>query len=956
MNEQGFSYRPTLDGTEIRLSHDGRCIPVAAWGLEARAPEMPGVDLVQRLLAEGRAEEFEDFARLMHSAVAGLSKRKAEMLGMPPAASLMAVIEGYGLLTNPDFRVTLQWQRLTGQPVVSPQRIGAWLRVGESWQRLPSALFDIAEAAAAVEVAAPADPAAKLRAIASLRAALPAAESQGAASARGLLGRMTILQADSFSLDLLGRGDDLKLVPILHGRTDEERTLLLDPEQQRAFGEGQFQRFSDARPVYTLGNGLFVVLEQNLQRAMGEVRRICAAPARTKRAFFSSPRSFLREALGDDVDDMVVESLFEETAAWSDRVIGLGLWEKRVIPWIPIVGTDWFSNDDAGTGSAKQPSQIGISVDGAFIPLTPEQAREIGARVDDAMAAGRAAVEIDTDRGKIPVPANLATLQALHAVELSALHRSTAKEAGPPDAEALIIRPNEAELEIGADVVRRRCPPLDKPASLATQPKSHQSEGLGWLQSAWAKGLPGVLLADDMGLGKTLQSLAFLAWLREGMAAGTIEKAPILIVAPTGLLENWLAEHERHLAPPRLGTCMKAYGKHLASVRTGGLDDRPRIDVARIGAADWVLTTYETLRDYDRDFGQVRFAALLFDEAQKIKTPGVRLTDAAKAMNAEFKIALTGTPVENRLADLWCITDTVHPGCLQDLKSFSARFEREPDIEKLKELKAMMVLGRDGRPPLMLRRLKEERLPDLPARIENVHMNTMTGQQREAYDQTIQNARDAQRRGAVLEALQSLRRICLHPEPDSSEDDAAFIAASARLKTAFSILDDVARKSEKALVFVDDLEVQARLVGLIQRRYSLAQAPLTINGNVDGRSRQARVDRFQSVTDQFDVMLLSPRAGGVGLTITSANHVIHLSRWWNPAVEDQCTGRAHRIGQTKPVHVHIPMATLTDERRSFDENLHALLERKRTLMREALMPPSATDTERDLLLAETIGA
>jgi SNF2 family DNA or RNA helicase len=130
---------------------------------------------------------------------------------------------------------------------------------------------------------------------------------------------------------------------------------------------------------------------------------------------------------------------------------------------------------------------------------------------------------------------------------------------------------------------------------------------------------------------------------------------------------------------------------------------------------------------------------------------------------------------------------------------------------------------------------------------------------------------------------------------------------------------------------------------------------MVINGEVDGRARQSRVDRFQADGGGFGVMMLSPRAGGVGLTLTSANHVIHLSRWWNPAVEDQCTGRVLRIGQTRPVTIHIPMATLPDGRRSFDENLHALLERKRKLMREALMPPAATDTDRDELLRETLG-
>lgn len=149
---------------------------------------------------------------------------------------------------------------------------------------------------------------------------------------------------------------------------------------------------------------------------------------------------------------------------------------------------------------------------------------------------------------------------------------------------------------------------------------------------------------------------------------------------------------------------------------------------------------------------------------------------------------------------------------------------------------------------------------------------------------------------------------------------------------------------------MNDLDMQARLVGLIQRRYKLALPPMVINGSVAGTDRQDRVDRFQAGPEDFDVMILSPQAGGVGLTLTRANHVIHLARWWNPAVEDQCTGRALRIGQSKTVHIHIPMATLSSGQASFDENLHTLLERKRRLMNEALMPPEPTNADLDALL------
>jgi hypothetical protein len=206
----------------------------------------------------------------------------------------------------------------------------------------------------------------------------------------------------------------------------------------------------------------------------------------------------------------------------------------------------------------------------------------------------------------------------------------------------------------------------------------------------------------------------------------------------------------------------------------------------------------------------------------------------------------------------------------------------------------------------------------------------------------------------ALAALQTLRCVSLHPDPEAELEDNAFIAASARFIGGFMVLDDIAKSAESALLFVDDLAIQARLTGLIQRRYQLSAPPMVINGSVAGKHRQTRVDRFQASNSGFGVMILSPRAAGVGLTLTRANHVIHLSRWWNPAVEDQCNGRALRIGQTRPVAVHIPMAILPGEARSFDQNLNALIERKRQLMRHALMPPEASETEKSQLLADTV--
>ncbi|SDD56424.1 DEAD/DEAH box helicase [Belnapia rosea] len=947
-----FEHAISDAGTELRLVGPKGAIPLDQWAIEAPPSLISGVDLVHRFIAAESALADDEMVLLEHETVAGLSLREAGPLNLGPVAEVRAVVQGRGLLTRPDFSADLQWQRPNGQAVLNADRVGAWLKLGDSYRRLPAALLAIAEQVDRLNAVPADDTGARLAAIAALREVLPAASAE--AEAKGILGQLTIAQADAFSLDLEGEGESARLLPVLHQSGENAANPVLTPAQQRAFAADQFYRFGAARPVYTLGNGVVVVLAPQLRRALEVVRKVASQPLARRKALLAAPRAWLREAIGEDADGTVLESVFRETEAWSDRVLGLGLWQPRILPWIALQGADWFGPETTSESSRASAPQTGLVVDGQTIPLTPEENRALQARVEDAIGAGRGAVPLEAGGKSLSVPATHETLAALQKAEAAGM-RPQAKAKDPAEApEVLLIKPNEESVDVEAEVAQRPSPPRGSPTCLATNLKPHQAEGLEWLQRAWSGGEPGVLLADDMGLGKTLQGLAFLAWLREGMSAGVIPKVPLLIVAPTGLLENWRAEHDRHLAAPGLGRCLNAFGKGLAALRRAADGTGPGLDVAALGAADWVLTTYETLRDYDRDFGGVRFAALLFDEAQKIKTPGIRLTDAAKAMNADFRVALTGTPVENRLADLWCIVDGVHPGGLGDLKSFSAEYERSPDEERLRRLKRLLDSGSPNRPALMLRRLKEDRLPDLPPRHEVLREAPMPKGQAEAYAATVAAARGADRAGAVLEALQQLRALCLHPSPDDTAEDAAFIAASARLLTTFRSLDEIAQRGERALVFLDHLALQARLVGIIQRRYGMALPPMVINGEVTGAIRQARVDRFQAGGEGFDVMLLSPRAGGVGLTLTRANHVIHLARWWNPAVEDQCTGRVLRIGQTRPVTVHLPLATLPDGRRSFDQNLHALLTRKRQLMRDALLPPGPTGADQDELFTATM--
>lgn len=955
-----FGHTVTVEATEIRLNGASSPLPTDRWAIDAPAALLPGVDLTQRLIAAGAAIAVDDAVYIEHRAIAGLSAAEARTLGLPLLVDAVIQLETTGVITRPDFRVKLQWRRRTGQPVMSAARTGAWLRIGDDWYRVPDVLFEIANQVDHINGLVEDDSAERMRSVASLREILPTAISSALAETTGLIGQIDIAVADAFSLDLVEDAGEAKLEPILHRAGGAAEDVLLAADEQASFGRDQFNKFAAVRPVYSLGCGKYVVLSAPLRRALAEVRRMQSAPIATKRALMASPRAFLREMLGADTDDTVLEDVFRETPKYAERVIGLGLWQPRVLPWVKLAPTSWFgpeSNVAGGQPAGSGP--MGLIIGDRTIALTEKEADELRTRVENAMGRHESAVTLEVGGQRVSVPASYQTLAALEQLQTA---RRTADEPADlakggraiTEREVLVIKANEEKIDLEAIVGGRAAPPLGAPASLITPPKRHQLDGLDWLQKAWRAGNPGVLLADDMGLGKTLQALAFLAWLREGMTSGTIGHTPILIVAPTGLLENWCAEHDRHLSGVGLGICVRAYGRELARIRSVSSDGKPFLDTAALRSADWVLTTYETLRDYDRDFGEVRFACLLFDEAQKIKTPGVRVTDAAKAMNADFRVALTGTPVENRLADLWCITDAVHPACLDDLKSFSATYEKNLDPQRLKLLKSYLDVWHAGRPPVMLRRLKEDKLPDISRPVERMHETPMRGLQLEQYQAVIAGARQVKRPGAVLEALQKIRAISLRPE-GSFASDGEFIDSSARMVTAFRALDTIAARREKALLFLDDLELQSKLTGIIQRRYGLSSPPMIINGQVDGKARQARVDAFQIGPDEFAIMILSPRAGGVGLTLTRANHVIHLSRWWNPAVEDQCNGRVVRIGQTRDVEVHIPIALLPDGKASFDQNLHALLERKRRLMRDALLPPNATEVDRSELFEATVG-
>ncbi len=648
----------------------------------------------------------------------------------------------------------------------------------------------------------------------------------------------------------------------------------------------------------------------------------------------------------------MLESIFIETAEYSERVRDVGLWETPVIPWVQCEGEQWL------------PEKFGLTIGTKTLFLDKPDVKELQDQVQAAIAQGKAALDW---KGEM-LPASQGTLDALAALVAEVGPTDLGR---PPTSErkrrplVLIINDNFEQVNarsrlsprLGLSLTAR--PPCLKTRTL----HPHQEEGIKWLQRAWQEGQTGVLLADDMGLGKTLQALVFLGWLRQGMDEKRLKTGPLLVVGPTGLLKNWEQEHEHHLHAPGLGECCRAYGTQLRRWRGAAGREielgRSNLDTTQMQEAAWVLTTYETLRDYQHSFASIKFAAIVFDEMQKIKTPGTVMTQAAKAMNGDFIIGLTGTPIENRLADLWCIIDTLAPGYLGDLKTFSRTYEKDGAEAALSRLKELLEQPRQDLAPVMLRRMKEDKLPGLPEKTEHTKTHDMPQAQGDAYSEVITQAQGGPGRSKMLEVLHRMKSISLHPFHPSHAGAKGYFSESARFVLLFKILDEIRASGEKALVFVEAVEMQAPLAGFIKQKYALARQPMIINGQVSGPKRQERVNSFQSDRPEcagFDLMILSPRAGGVGLTLTAANHVIHLSRWWNPAVEDQCTDRIFRIGQTRPVHVYYLQARHPQlDRLSFDIQLHALLQRKRTLSRKMLLPPVDQKRDTETLYSETLG-
>jgi len=345
------------------------------------------------------------------------------------------------------------------------------------------------------------------------------------------------------------------------------------------------------------------------------------------------------------------------------------------IHYVQMKGQIWVPDSNLPKGIIVRDPVTGSDT---RIPVVDEnEAKALLKALQKAAKAGESAI---TWQGQ-PLPATPQTISAVSGLFPT---RPTDKpegfgegpqEAFEYDRNVVIVKENLEDVTYQVHrKPRLRTPENGFPEQIRTEPKPHQKTGFDWLCRHYQAGSRGVLLADDMGLGKTWQALAFLAWLRQGMIESRIQQAPLLIIAPTGLLRNWEKEIQDHLKDG-LGDIVCAYGTFLKTYRRGS-KNAYYLDTGRLQEADLVLTTYETLNNYQISFTAINFAAVVFDEMQKVKNPASQITNAVNGIKADFWLGMTGTPVENRLADLWCITDILQPGWLGSVKHFSQKFEK----------------------------------------------------------------------------------------------------------------------------------------------------------------------------------------------------------------------------------------------------------------------------------------
>lgn len=933
--------RFTAPSLELPITESVANLPTDA--TQARAQWL----LLKELLDNGQAEPLKTGILIPHEEVCCLEFAEQQQLSLPEPYPFDLKLRSDGTFNQPEFRYIYEFLKPDLKPL-HPKRVGCVLRLTEKWAYLlTSEQFALLEAVDAFNArnAADKDFQTNLLEFAKIKGLA----SQTGAALERYLHQENVVAPKTVRLRLRESGDGVEIIPDIAD---------VDKEQF----EEVFDKFPQSETLYNLatpeGGRTRLLFEEKQREALQTLKNHRRVSREQLAEIAKQPQAYF------DLDIIELDET-DETLSFSERVREIGIYQPRVHPFISPYKSEWIP---------------GILVDDVKVQIkTKAEFVELQQLIDGAEQSGHQHV---TWKGQqLPVSDVKAHFPFIEKQlkERKKPSRTPGEKAETP---VLIIGENIED----SDYVEQVPPAVEEPfRHLLEAPPNlkptvkllpHQEEGLAWAQQLYEKAFPGGLLADDMGLGKTLQVLCFLEWHH----AKYRSRNPYLIVAPIALLENWAAEHPKFFENSSLDF-ITLYGKELqqfrvqpAAVPTFHIPDiegaerfralrkrRGELDVERLRNATLGLTTYETVRDFQLDLGLIPWETVVIDEAQRIKTPGTLVTNALKALKTKFRLALTGTPVENSLMDLWCITDFVAPGHLDSAKSFNREFCRplenaETDIRELGE----RVQERIG--VHFKRRLKTDILENLPEK--HIHVaacqQEMPPKQVERYQAALQSVRDSETKGAqsrnrILQVLHQLRDISDHPLLADSEwqqcATEVLITQSAKLQVTVRLLEEIREADEKVILFAERRKTQHLLAHIIRESFGLVDI-FIVNGDTPGSapransmkmSRQQAVARFQDASG-FNAIIMSPLAAGVGLNITEANHVIHYSRWWNPAKEEQASDRVYRIGQTRPVHIYLPMAT-HPAFQTFDVVLHELLERKRRLSQDTLFPTEQAEVK-----------
>ena len=937
--------------------------------------------VLEALADEGRAHAIDNGFEITADEVARLSRDEAGLLRLPPRYTGRFDATFRSVTSRPDFAVALSLR--TGQYEEPFRRDGAVVLLGmapyaRAYRLSPAALRTL-RAVEAHQVLARHDrtEARNARLVAELQAARRMAASHDPG-----------VRDETFALDLGHLDQFTTSAPSKVGirvEPQEDGSLAIAPHldvgvDPRAL-DAQWHQLptdDDADGGVLRVDKQLVLLDRDQLDGVREVRRRPRIPKEQVSTFYEAPGTFFDPELVD----------VELTFMW--LVAGLGRLAPVSYAEAAKSGTEWINPHHGVTA----PEVL------ADRPQTLREQHEVEHSVEDAWQRGEELLTLGHDVVDISDRTRVDDALEASRRRLSALGVATSPEdvgeepeAGPKvqvgwlldDAVALADR-----LRAAADAATLRRP-VDH-AALGRRPFPHQVEGIEWMTRLMQASFDGAdddparvrggLLADDMGLGKTYMTLAALnEVVKADRDAGGLLR-PTLAVMPVALLENWLHEIEETFGSPYgpfddvvvlhgegLNHYRSGRGRESAvtedqldstgMVRTGILSD---LMLLRVGAT-WgdarldrpgtlVLTTYETVGRYQVSLSQVDWGVVVFDEAQNLKNPDILRTRAAKALRARFKLLATGTPVENSLKDFWSLLDTAQPGLLGSWAQFREEWEGPMSAASGDAHAHLGQRLRAAVGPYMLRRVKEDHLTQLPPKHVHTgeHARPMPPAQVAAYDDVISRHRaQAGTKGAMLGTLHRLAQASLHPgllTPQPVMDDPSEAGNSARTDVAVrEILDSIRHRGEKAIVFCSSKTMQRTLALWLRELYGVPVD--VVNGDTPatgrGDTRLRKIRSFEA-RDGFGVIVMSPLAVGVGLTVVGANHAIHLERHWNPAKEAQATDRIYRIGQTRPVHVYHPMA-LHPEVDSFDVNLDRLLRSKVALKDAVVVPESVSEEE-----------